>query len=188
LSEGVEQQVGPQVGAELRNRAIVALIVALLGMVVYLSFRFEFSYAVGAMVALLHDVLVTAGIYVVCGRQINMQIVAILLTIIGYSVNDTIVIFDRIREDLKNSELRRSMSYREICNLSVNQTLGRTILTGLATLVAVTMMLFGGRAINDIAFCLFIGVITGMYSTVFIATPVMLLWHKEKKPVVAVKA
>ncbi|MBI9020079.1 MAG: protein translocase subunit SecD [Verrucomicrobia bacterium] len=172
--------VGPQIGAELKKKGIMALAFALVGIIIYISIRFEFSFAIGAIVALLHDVLITVGIYCLLGRQLSLPIVAALLTIVGYSVNDTIVVFDRIREDIKL--MHGKASYREIANLSINQTLSRTVLTSLTTLLTVTMLLlFGGGAINDFALALFIGIIVGTYSSIFVATPVVLLWHKEKK-------
>jgi len=172
--------VGPQIGKELKKKGIMALVWALVGIIIYISIRFEFAFAVGAIVALLHDVLITVGIYCLFGRQLSLPIVAALLTIVGYSVNDTIVVFDRIREDIKL--MKGKASYREIANLSINQTLSRTVLTSLTTLLTVTMLLlFGGGAINDFALALFIGIIVGTYSSIFVATPVVLLWHKEKK-------
>jgi len=174
-----EDSVGPQIGKELQKKGIYAMIAALIGIVIYISIRFEFAFAMGAIVALAHDVLITIGIYCLLGRQLSLPIVAALLTIVGYSVNDTIVVFDRIREDLK---LMRGRPYFEVANLSINQTLSRTLLTSLTTLLSVTMLLvFGGGAINDFALALFIGVIVGTYSSIYIATPVMLLWHPEKK-------
>ncbi|MFW6151735.1 MAG: protein translocase subunit SecD [Verrucomicrobiota bacterium] len=175
-----EEQVEPQVSRLLKVRAVKAIIIALVCIVIYISIRFEFGFACGAIVALIHDVLITAGIYSLCGRQLSLPIIAALLTIVGYSVNDTIVVFDRIREDLR---LVKGKSFMEICNLSINQTLGRTLLTSLTTLLAVVMLLlFGGGAVNDFALALFIGVVVGTYSSVFIATPVVLLWYRGKKP------
>jgi preprotein translocase SecF subunit len=178
----VRQQdiVGPQVGEELRKRGVWAIVAALIGIVIYISFRFEFAFAMGAIVALVHDVLITIGIYCLLGRQLSLPGVAALLTIVGYSVNDTIVVFDRVREDLK---LIRNKSYKDIANLSINQTLSRTLLTSITTLLTVVMLLiFGGGAINDFAVTLFIGIIVGTYSSIFVATPVMLFWHREEKP------
>jgi preprotein translocase SecF subunit len=141
-------------------------------MIIYISIRFRFAYAIGAVVALLHDVLVSAGLFCFFGRQIDMTIIAALLTIIGFSVNDTIVIFDRIREKLKAFP---NLSFLQVCNLSINETLARTVLTSTTVFMAVLMLLFfGGGAINDFAFIFFIGIITGTYSTVYIATPVMM--------------
>lgn len=172
--------VGPQIGSELKKKGIMSLALAMLGIIIYISIRFEFAFAVGAIVAIFHDVLITVGIYCLLGRQLSLPIIAALLTIVGYSVNDTIVVFDRIREDIKL--MHGKASYREIANLSINQTLSRTLLTSLTTLLTVVMlMLFGGGAINDFAMALFIGILVGTYSSIFVATPVVLLWHKEKK-------
>jgi SecD/SecF fusion protein len=174
------EQVGPQVGKELRRKGIMSILLAMVGIVIYISIRFEFGFAVGAIVALIHDVLVTVGLYCLTGHQLSLSIVAALLTIVGYSVNDTIVVFDRIREDLG---LLKGKPYHEIANLSINQTLSRTLLTSLTTLLTVVMLLiFGGGAINDFAWALFIGIIAGTYSTIFIATPVALFWHRGDDP------
>jgi SecD/SecF fusion protein len=173
-------EVGPQIGKELQGRAIWAIAMALLGIVIYVSWRFELGFAIGAIVALAHDVFITVGIYTLFGRQLSLPIVAALLTIVGYSVNDTIVVFDRIREDLK---LKRNMTFKDICNLSINQTLSRTILTSFTTLITVVMLLvFGGGAIFDFALALCIGIVVGTYSSIFVATPVVLLWYRDKKP------
>lgn len=181
FEEGEEYTVDASFGHELRRRALTAIILSLIGMVLYISWRFEFAFAIGAIVALVHDVLITVGVYCALGRQMNIAIVAALLTIVGYSVNDTIVVFDRIREDLKNSDYRRRMSYREICNVSINETLSRTLLTSATTLVAIVMLvLFGGGSIVDFALALCIGVLVGTYSSVFVATPTILFWHREK--------
>lgn len=181
-----EDEVGSQIGAELKKSAVWAIIWALVGIIVYISWRFEFGFALGAIVALAHDVLVTVGIFTATGHQISLPIVAALLTIVGYSVNDTIVVFDRIREDLK---LLKKPSFKEICNLSINQTLSRTLLTSFTTLITVVMLLiFGGGAIFDFALALCIGVLVGTYSSIFVATPIVLLWHRDKKPDFAVNA
>jgi SecD/SecF fusion protein len=171
--------VGSQIGNELKKKGINAIIFALLGIIIYISIRFEFAFAMGAITALAHDVLITIGIYCALGHELSMPIIAALLTIVGYSVNDTIVVFDRIREDLK---LVKGKSYLEIANLSINQTLGRTVLTSLTTLLTVVMLLvFGGGSVQDFALALFIGILVGTYSSIFVATPVVLLWHKEEK-------
>jgi SecD/SecF fusion protein len=159
---------------------LIAMITAILGIIIYITIRFEFAFAIGAIVATIHDVLLTVGIYCLMGKQFSLTIIAALLTIVGYSVNDTIVVFDRIREDLK---LVRGKSYFDIANMSLNQTLSRTLLTSLTTLLTVTMLLvFGGGAINDFALTMFIGIIIGTLSSIFVATPVMLLWHRDKAP------
>jgi SecD/SecF fusion protein len=175
-----EDLVGPQVGKELVKQAMWAISLALLMIIAYVSWRFELGFAVGAIVALAHDVLVTVGIYTAMGHQLSLPIVAALLTIVGYSVNDTIVVFDRIREDIR---IVRNKTFKEICNLSINQTLSRTLLTSLTTLITVVMLLvFGGGAIHDFALALCIGVIVGTYSSIFVATPLVLTWYKGKKP------
>jgi len=180
-----EDEVGAQVGVELKRRAVWSIALALIGIIIYISWRFEFGFAIGAIVALAHDVLVTVGLYSMFGRQLSLPVVAALLTIVGYSVNDTIVVFDRIREDLR---LVRNKTFKEICNLSINQTLGRTLLTSLTTLIALgALLILGGGAVNDFALALFIGVIVGTYSSVFVATPVVLLWHRDRRPDFATK-
>ncbi|OVE75472.1 hypothetical protein BVX97_04470, partial [bacterium E08(2017)] len=185
FEQAQEEFIGPQIGQELKVQAMWAIGWALLMIIVYLSWRFELGFAVGAIVALTHDVLVTVGIYVALGNQLSLPIVAALLTIVGYSVNDTIVVFDRIREDIR---VVRNEGFREICNLSINQTLSRTLLTSLTTLITVVMLLvFGGGAIHDFALALCIGVIVGTYSSIFVATPVVLTWYKGKKPEFAKK-
>ncbi|MDF7823972.1 protein translocase subunit SecD [Pontiellaceae bacterium B12227] len=171
--------VGSQIGAELKKKGVNAIIFALIGIIIYISIRFEFAFAMGAITALAHDVLITVGIYCALGNELSMPIIAALLTIVGYSVNDTIVVFDRIREDLK---LEKGKSYKDIANLSINQTLSRTVLTSVTTLLTVVMLLvFGGGAVKDFALALFIGILVGTYSSIFVATPVVLLWHKEEK-------
>ncbi len=171
--------VGSQIGKELKKSGITAIIFALIGIIIYISIRFEFAFAMGAITALAHDVLITVGIYCALGNELSMPIIAALLTIVGYSVNDTIVVFDRIREDLK---IVKGKSYKEIANLSINQTLSRTVLTSFTTLLTVVMLLvFGGGAVYDFALALCIGILVGTYSSIFVATPVVLLWHKEEK-------
>jgi len=171
--------VGSQIGKELQSKGIKAIIFALIGIIIYISIRFEFAFAMGAITALAHDVLITIGVYCALGYELSMPIIAALLTIVGYSVNDTIVVFDRIREDLR---LEKGKSYKEIANLSINQTLSRTVLTSFTTLLTVVMLLvFGGGAVKDFAFALLIGILVGTYSSIFVATPVVLFWHKEEK-------
>jgi preprotein translocase SecF subunit len=154
------------------------MLMALAGLIVYITIRFEFSYAVGAIVALFHDAVIAVGIFVLLGRQLSLPMVAVVLTIVGYSVNDTIVVFDRIREQRK---LHRDRSYRLVANQSINQTLSRTVLTsGTTLLTAMALLLFGGGAIQDFALLFSIGLIVGTYSSIFIATPITLLWHPEK--------
>ncbi len=171
--------VGSQIGEELKSKGIKAIIFALIGIIIYISIRFEFAFAMGAITALAHDVLITVGVYCALGHELSMPIIAALLTIVGYSVNDTIVVFDRIREDLK---LVKGKSYKEIVNLSINQTLSRTVLTSFTTLLTVVMLLvFGDGAVFDFALALCIGILVGTYSSIFVATPVVLFWHREEK-------
>ncbi len=167
-----EDTVGPQVGRELQKSGLMALGISMLGIIIYITIRFEFSFAIGAVVGLLHNVLLTIGIYCLLGRQLTMTSIAALLTVLGYSVNDTIVVFDRIRETRK---LRGGRLDAAVVNESINQTLSRTMLTSFTTLLSVGMlMIFGGGSIFDFALALFIGVIAGTYSSALIATPVML--------------
>jgi SecD/SecF fusion protein len=176
---GVDR-VGPTVGAEIRTAAISAGLLALFGILVYVAFRYEFSFAVGAVIAIIHDLLMTAGWYFLAGRELNASTVAALLTIIGFSINDTIVIFDRIREDLK---LGLRGSFREIMNQALNQTLSRTIITsGTVFLATLSLYLFGGGVINDFAFTFLVGIITGTYSSIYIASAIVLWWHKGQRP------
>ena len=167
-----EDTVGPQVGKELQRSGLVAIGLSLVGMIIYITIRFEFSFAIGAVVGLLHNLLITIGLYCVFHRQFTTTTIAALLTVLGYSVNDTIVVFDRIRETRK---LRAGRLDAGIVNESVNATLSRTLLTSLTTLLSVaTLMLFGGGSIFDFALAMFIGVVAGTYSSIFIASPVML--------------
>jgi SecD/SecF fusion protein len=173
-------KVGSLVGEQFRNRAVIAAVLAIVGIIIYISFRFEFAYGVASVIALIHDVIIAGGVYLLFpGRELSLPVVAALLTIIGYSLNDTIVVFDRIREDLG---LRRQGSYTEIVNLSINQTLSRTVLTSLTTaFVVFTLLLFGGGAINDFALVMFIGVIVGTYSSIFVASAIISTWHKSSR-------
>jgi preprotein translocase SecF subunit len=172
-----EEKVGPKIGEELKGKAVWAIFWAMIGILIYITWRFEFKFAVGAIAALFHDVLITVGIFSLLGKEISLAIVAALLTIVGYSLNDTIVVFDRIREDLA---LMRGQSYEAIINASINQTLSRTIITSLTTL-AVVLCLFalGGEVIRDFAFALMIGVAVGTYSSIFVASPVLIEWHSR---------
>jgi preprotein translocase SecF subunit len=173
-------KVGPTVGAEIQRVAIIASLVALFGILVYVAFRYEFSFAIGAVIAILHDVLMTSGWYFLDGRELNATTVAALLTIIGFSINDTIVIFDRIREDLK---LGVRGSFKEVMNAALNQTLSRTIITsGTVFLATLSLYLFGGGVINDFAFCFLVGILTGTYSSIYIACFIVLKWHKGHRP------
>ncbi len=171
------ETVGPAVGKNLRQNAVISLILGLVGIMIYVMFRFNLKYGIAGVVALLHDVLFAVGALAITGRQFDLTIVAALLTIAGYSINDTIVIFDRIRENLR---LVKKGSFEEVVNLSVNQTLGRTILTtGVTMLVVVALLIFGGAVLNNFAFCLCVGFLSGVYSTVYIASPLIISWHKK---------
>jgi SecD/SecF fusion protein len=174
--------VGAIVGEEIRKSAIIAALLSLFGILVYVAFRYEFSFAVGAVVAVIHDVLMTIGWYCLAPshREFNATTVAAILTIIGFSINDTIVIFDRIREDLK---LGVRGTFKEVMNQALNQTLSRTIITsGTVFLATMSLYLFGGGAINDFAFTFLVGIITGTYSSIYIASALVLWWHKGQRP------
>jgi SecD/SecF fusion protein len=172
------QTVGPAVGQQLRRDAVLAIVIALFFIVCYLTLRFEWRFAVGAVIALTHDVLITVGVFAILGRQVTMPVVAAVLTIIGYSLNDTIVVFDRIREDMRLYR-GKGHSFMEILNIAINATLSRTLLTSLTTLfVVLVLFFFGGSAINDFALALIIGVVVGTYSSIFIASPAVYFLHK----------
>ncbi len=173
-------RVGATVGAEIRNTAIIAAIIAMFGILVYVAFRYEFSFAVGAVIAIIHDILMTMGWYFLVGRELNATTVAAVLTIIGFSINDTIVIFDRIREDLK---LGVRGTFREVMNTALNQTFSRTIITsGTVFLATLSLYVFGGGPVNDFAFTFLIGILTGTYSSIYIASAIVLWWHKGQRP------
>ena len=170
------ETVGPQVGKDLRKKATQATIWSLIGMLIYIAVRFKLEYGVAAIFTLTQDVLITMSIYSFTSREINLPIIAALLTIVGFSINDTIVIFDRVRE---NSKIYRKESLEEIMNLSLNQMLGRTIITsGTVFLTLLALFLFGGKVINDFAFIMLIGTIEGVYSTIYLSCPVVLFWQK----------
>jgi len=167
--------VGPQVGADLRQRAIWATLAALGGMLVYIAFRFEWIYGVAAVVACFHDTIITVGFFSLFDKEITMTVIAALLTLVGYSMNDTIVIFDRIRENLKLSRRER---LEDVINRSVNQTLSRTVMTsGLTFLTVMALFLFGGQVLHGFSFALVVGILIGTYSSVFVASPIVLFWH-----------
>lgn len=172
------EMVGPKVGQDLRNKGLKAVIFALIGILIYTSWRFEFRFAVGAVVALIHDVIITLGAFAVTGRELNLPIVAALLTIVGYSLNDTIVVYDRIRENIK----KVGGPLKVIINRSINETLSRTILTSFTTLITVVVLfLLGGGIIEDFSFTLIVGIIVGTYSSIYIASPIVLFLERERK-------
>jgi SecD/SecF fusion protein len=183
--------VGATIGKEIQKSGVIASFLSLFGILVYVAFRYEFSFAVAAVVAVAHDVLMTIGWYCLTGtvgegRQFNATFVAALLTIIGFSINDTIVIFDRIREDLK---MGAAGSFNEIIDRALNQTLSRTIITsGTVFLATISLYVFGGGAINDFAFTFLVGIITGTYSSIYIASALVVWWHKGKRPAMGAMA
>ena len=171
------EHVGSLIGSELLKNSVIALVLGMVGILIYVTIRFEFSFALGALVALLHDVIITIGAFALFGRELSLIIVGAVLTIGGYSVNDTIVVFDRIREGI---HMGRRGSILEIMNLSVNEMLSRTILTGGVTLLTtVGLYIFGGPVLNDFAFAILVGVLVGTYSSVFIAAPIVLWWSRR---------
>lgn len=170
------EAVGPKVGKDLSQKAVLALALSWAAMLVYIAWRFEFRYAVGGILALIHDVLVTVAVLSLLNMEFTLNTVAALLTIIGFSINDTIVIYDRIRENVKK-KIRADL--RQIVNVSVNETLSRTILTSLTVFMVLLALLFlGGPVIFDFSFALFVGVVAGSYSTVFIASPFVLFMER----------
>ena len=185
-----EQNVGATVGKEIQRSAIIASLLSLFGILVYVAFRYEFSFAVAAVVAVIHDVLLAIGCYCIAnatsGREFNATVVAAVLTIIGFSINDKIVIFDRIREDLK---LGARGSFKDIINQALNQTLSRTIITsGTVFIATACLYIFGGGVINDFAFTFLIGIITGTYSSIYVASAIVLWWHKGERPNIGASA
>ena len=171
-----QESVGPKIGAEIQTAAMNSVFAALVLIVLYITVRFVFRYGIAAILALVHDVMITLGIFSLLNMEISLSIIAAFMTIIGYSLNDTIVVFDRIRENMR---LRRRESYREVINRSINECLSRTILTSLTTFfVAGTLWLLGGPVIHDFAFALSFGVIVGTYSSVFIASPILVWWYE----------
>jgi preprotein translocase subunit SecF len=185
-SKGVDilriDYIGPKVGRELIEKAIVSVLIGCVGILLYLMIRFEFDFALGAVIALIHDILITLGAISITNKEFTLTIIAALLTVVGYSVNDTIIIFDRIRENLKKTEKK---DFRELVNESVNQTLSRTVLTVITVFFVLLALFFlGGSVIHDFAFTLIVGVIAGTYSSIFIATA-FVIYLKGKKRVAA---
>jgi len=172
------EMVGPKVGRDLREKALLSILYAIIGIVIYISWRFEFQYAIAAIIALIHDVLVTMGAFSILDKEFTLVIVAAFLTIIGYSLNDTIVVFDRIRENLRR---KGKLSLSEIINSSINQTLSRTLLTsGTTLLVVLALFFFGGAIIHDFSFALLVGVFVGTYSSIFIASVFLIYWASRQ--------
>jgi preprotein translocase subunit SecF len=177
------EMVGPKVGKDLRRKGLMSIVYAVFFMLIYISWRFQFRFGIGAILALLHDVLITLGVFSLFNREVTLPIVAAFLTIVGYSINDTIVIYDRIRE---NRRKKPRDPLTEVINQSINETLSRTILTsGTTLMVVLALFIYGGGVIHDFAFALLVGVMVGTYSSVYIASPVLIFWEdifqKQKK-------
>ena len=173
------EKVGPKIGAELSGKAVMAIGSALLLILLYISIRFEFIFALGAIVALLHDVLITLGIFSILDYEISLPIIAAFLTIVGYSLNDTIIIFDRIRENVKSN---KRASYIDTVDKSINQSISRTLITSLTTFLVVSILwIFGGEVIHLFAFAMMVGVIIGTYSSIYVASPFVVLLHSRKQ-------
>ena len=174
LSKGI---ISPKIGSELSGKAVMAILSALALILLYISIRFEFKFALGAIAALTHDILITLGMFSLLSYEISLPIIAAFLTIVGYSLNDTIVIFDRIRENLKAS---RNQAYSSIVNNSINESLSRTVITSLTTfLVVFILWLFGGEVIHNFAFAMIVGVIVGTYSSIYIASTLVIYLHEK---------
>jgi preprotein translocase subunit SecF len=170
------ENVGPQIGEELKTKGILAVVMSLIGMLAYIWLRFELRFGIGALMASVHDVLVCLGLFALAGFEFNLTTIAAFLTLVGYSVNDTVVIFDRVRENMNKN---RRQPLIEVMNESLNQTLSRTVLTSGTTLLAVTcLLIFGGDVLRGFAFVLTVGIVVGTYSSVYIASPFALLWEQ----------
>lgn len=173
--------IGPRIGRELRQSAIWAVLISLILILLYVGFRFEFTFAVGAVIALFHDVMITLGFCSLANIEISLPVLAAFLTLVGYSLNDTIVVFDRIRENLARHR-RGNLSIDQIINLSINETLSRTILTSGTTLVVVVIgTLFGGEVLRGFFLCLLVGILVGTYSSIFIASPIVIQWYSKRR-------
>ena len=174
------ETVGPKIGSELKGKAFFAVFTAIIGILIYISIRFELKFAIGAIVALIHDVLITLGVFSILNYEISLAIIAAFLTIVGYSLNDTIVVFDRVRENMK---LLKNIDYKTIFNKSINESLSRTIITSLTTFAVVfTLYIAGGEVIRYFAFAMIVGVIVGTYSSIYVASPVVFLWQQRVTP------
>lgn len=173
------EMVGPQVGKELRQKGLLAILYAMVGILIYITWRFEFRFAVGSIIALVHDVIITLGLFSIFGKEIDLPIIAAFLAIIGYSLNDTIIVYDRIRENMAKNT-RESLA--TVINASINQTLSRTILTsGTTLLVVMALFIFGGGVIHNFAFALLIGILVGTYSSIFVASPILVFWDDWRR-------
>ena len=171
------EKVGPKIGSELKGKALFAIITAIIGILIYISIRFEFRFAIGAIAALVHDVLITLGIFSILNYEISLSIIAAFLTIVGYSLNDTIVVFDRVRENLKKL---KTLDQESIFNKSINDSLSRTVITSFTTFLVVSILyIAGGEVIRYFAFAMIIGVLVGTYSSIYVASPVVVLWQQR---------
>jgi len=174
------ETVGPKIGSELKGKAFFAVFTAIIGILIYISIRFELKFAIGAIAALVHDVLITLGVFSILNYEISLAIIAAFLTIVGYSLNDTIVVFDRVRENMK---LLKNIDQKTIFNKSINESLSRTIITSLTTFAVVFILyISGGEVIRYFAFAMIIGVIVGTYSSIYVASPVVFLWQQRMTP------
>jgi len=170
------EMVGPQVGADMRRKGILSILYAMVGILIYITMRFQFRFALGAIAALVHDITITVGVFSMLDKEFTLPIIAALLTIIGYSLNDTIVVYDRIRENIRRTPKEK---LAVVVNKSINQTLSRTILTSGTTLIVVAcLFVLGGEVIHDFSFALMVGVLVGTYSSIYIASPILLLGDK----------
>lgn len=176
-----EELVGPKVGEELRNKGIISMILAMIGMLIYIAFRFEFRFGLGAVLTLFHDPVIVLAAFSLFQKEVNLQTVAAILTLIGYSINDTIVVFDRIREEMRKN---RKEPLEPLMNRAINETLSRTVLTSLATLFTMITLFFftpSGSVIHDFAFAMILGIIVGTYSSIYIASPVVLFLERKRR-------
>ena len=174
------ETVGPKIGSELKGKAFFAVFTAIIGILIYISIRFELKFAIGAIAALIHDVLITLGVFSILNYEISLAIIAAFLTIVGYSLNDTIVVFDRVRENMK---LLKNIDQKTIFNKSINESLSRTIITSLTTFAVVFILyIAGGEVIRYFAFAMIVGVIVGTYSSIYVASPVVFLWQQRMTP------
>ncbi len=182
VSEVSTQVVGPTWGKQISRQALIGLIVVLIAISIYITFRFEWKMAIGAMVAMVHDVVITAGVYALTGREVSPATVIAILTILGFSLYDTVVIYDKVKENTENPSIMAKDTYEGVANLSMNQVLMRSVNTSLVVIIPIlSLLLFGGETLKDFAFAMLIGVITGAYSSIFVATPILVML-KEREP------
>ncbi|HOP41786.1 MAG TPA: protein translocase subunit SecF [Geobacteraceae bacterium] len=172
-------EIGPSIGKKLRNDTLIAIVVAMIGIILYIAWRFDFKFGIAAAMATFHDVLAIFAIFFILGKEVNLLLITAVLTIAGYSLTDTVVVFDRIRENL-HKNMKESLV--TIFNVSINEVLSRTIITALTTLLAaLSLFLFGGEVIHDFAFALVVGILVGTYSSIFVASPLVVLWENRAR-------